>query len=239
MTSPPTERRTCPYCQSRVAVARYCAECGFEMDKHAWLAREEPEVVDEPESWFVQRRAVIAVGAAVLLVPLVAIGIVLLTRGGDAPEQRADRPPPAANIPPPPPKPAPANSPTGVIRAHWRAIGRRDYDGAYDLLSAEYRGRVSKTDWVGAHERDAPRVYVRRVAFVKSLPGSEASVFADVYTRDTGSRGDSSACIRFAGRVRVVGRGGRWRYRPGAAGDTFERRPVGSRSDPGCRRLFD
>jgi ribosomal protein L40E len=134
--------------------------------------------------------------------------------------------------------PADDSSPTGVLRAHWQAIADHDYDAAFDLLSADYRGRVSRARWVGDHEGYAPRVYVRLVDFLQPLPGAQAYVFADVFTRDTGSLGDSSVCNRFAGKVRVVKRGQLWRYVPGAAGDTFGKKAVLRRSDPNCGRLF-
>jgi len=69
---------------------------------------------------------------------------------------------------------------------------------------------------------------------VRPLAGRQAFVFADIYTRDAGG---GSACNRFVGTVRVIQRGRVWRYQPGAAGDTFDRRTV-PRSNRNCRRLF-
>jgi hypothetical protein len=227
----------CPHCRKPTArSARYCRECGRELYPERFAAPgDEPDAPDDAGRFRLTPNAVIAL--AVLLLVLVVAGILILTSGDDAPQVRARSQPPVNEAPPPAPTPASDASPTGVIRAHFRAIADRDYDRAYDLLSAEYRGRVSRTNWVGTHKRDAPRVYIKRVKLVSSLPGGQAFVFADIYTRDTGSGGDSTACIHFAGKVRVAKRGDAWRYRPGAAGDTFDRNTV-ARSNRSCRRLF-
>lgn len=130
------------------------------------------------------------------------------------------------------------STPTGVIRAHWNAISAGDFDAAFDLLSASYRARIDRSQWVADHENYSPRVYVRLVNFLQALRGGQAYVFADVFTRDTGSLGDSSVCNRFAGKVRVIKRGDAWRYVPDGGGDTFDKDDVLSRTDPNCRRLF-
>lgn len=130
------------------------------------------------------------------------------------------------------------NSPTGVIRAHWSAIDDGRYEHAFALFSSEYRARTSEGLWVAGHRADAPRVRIGLVRYRKALPDGQAWVFADVYTRDTGSRKDSSRCKRWAGTVRVVKQQGRWRYASGAAGDTWDRKAWLTRGDPGCRELF-
>ncbi len=210
----------------------------------------------------------LAIGLAVLLLASVATGGYLVSRGDDsgdvrnaagAPTQPAEQPPPAdveepevvttdpetdatestttAEEPPAEPE-ITSNSPTGVIRAHWSAIGEHDYESAFDLLSSGYRANVSRSRWVDDHATYAPRVYVKFVGFLQALAGGQAYVFADVYTRDTGSRGDGSVCNRFAGKVRVIKSGGEWRYAPDATGDTFDSKGTMSRSNPSCRRLF-
>ena len=210
----------------------------------------------------------LAIGLAVLLLAAVVTGGYLLSRGDDAddvrtaagaPTQPAEQPAPdvvegpevlttdpetdstqsTATTEEPPAEPeTTSNSPTGVIRAHWSAIGEHDYESAFDLLSSGYRANVSRSRWVDDHASYAPRVYVKFVRFLQALTGGQAYVFADIYTRDTGSRGDGSICNRFAGKVRVVKRGGEWRYAPDATGDTFDSKGSLSRSNPSCRRLF-
>jgi hypothetical protein len=237
-------RVACPYCASaNLPTARFCTECGRELDPQALPADEDPVgFEDEPtpfaafRAWLARHRTALLVGGAILLV--LVTGLVLLTCGDDEPPPGTQPPPPAVSDPPPAPPAAADATATGVIRAHWRAIGERDYDRAYDLLSADYRGRVSRGEWVGSHERAAPRVYARRIQFSKALSDGEAFVFADIITRDTGSSSDSSSCIRFAGIVRVIRRGDVWRYRPGGAGDTFERKGALARGDRRCGRLF-
>jgi hypothetical protein len=233
MSKSSASRPPCPHCRSPNAPgARYCRECGRDLDPDRFAAPEwgDRTPADEEPGWRPTPTMVIA-AAVVLLLLLVTGGILLLTGGDDAPPRRAATPPPPAQDPPPPP---PDNSPTGVIRRHWRAIAAHDYDDAYDLLSSDYRGRVSRAEWVGSHKRAAPRVHIR---LVRKLPGGQRYVFADIVTRDTGSGGDSSVCRRFVGKVRVIQQGGNWRYRPNAPGDTFTRRTL-PRSNRSCGRLF-
>ncbi len=237
-------RVACPYCASaNLPTARFCIECGRELDPQALPADEDPiGFEDEPtpfeafRAWLRRHRTALLVGGAILLV--LVTGLLILTCGDDTPQRRSVPPPPAVDAPPPAAPRADDATATGVIRAHWRAIRERDYDRAYNLLSADYRRRVSRANWVGSHERATPRVYARRIQFSKALSDGESLVFADIYTRDTGSSGDSSACIHFSGNVRVIRRGSVWRYRPDGAGETFERKGVLSRSDRRCGRLF-
>jgi len=222
--------------------ARFCRECGRELDPSAWPAEQlVPEPVAAPRR---SRRPPAAL--LIALVALVASGAaaavyLVAFRGEDSSSKAAatatatpqiePSSQPAVETPPD------ANSATGVIRAHWDAIGARKYEDAYELFSAGYQSRTRKGPWTSDITSFKPRVKIRRVRFMTSLASSQAWVFADVVTRDVGPRGDSSVCNRFAGRVRVVKQSGTWRYAPNAPGHTFHRAAL-ARDDPRCRGLF-
>ncbi|MDX6571155.1 MAG: hypothetical protein QOC86_311 [Gaiellales bacterium] len=224
----------CPYCQTPNSVhARFCRECGRELDPERFAA---PTIFDDPEEE--QRRRPPRLLVIVLLVLLVvgAVSAIVLTRGGE-PKPTATVAPQQQQLPRPPP-PAGPNSPAGVIRAHWNAIGGGDYRRAYALFSTQYKQQAAERGWVGQHRRDRPRVHIGDIHRVASLPGQQAFVFADIYSRDTGSIGDHSACIRFAGKVRVIRQGGRWRYWAQGPGQTFQRKTSPSPDDKRCKPLF-
>ncbi|MBA3747130.1 MAG: zinc ribbon domain-containing protein [Solirubrobacterales bacterium] len=237
--SAPGQTEYCPSCQApNSAQARYCRECGRELDPERFAA---PVIIDDPEPqkqrWRPGKGLII--GLVALLALCGAGGAYLLTRGDEKPKAVA-APPPPPQAPPPTAKPAQptANSPVGVIRTHWRAIAAGDFDKAYGLFSKEYKAKTAKDRWVGDHEDFAPKVGIGVIRRVQSLPGSQAFVFADIYSRDTGSRGDDKVCVRFVGKVRVVRQGGRWRYWADGPGDTFVSKGALQSSDKRCKPLF-
>ena len=130
------------------------------------------------------------------------------------------------------------NTPTGVIRAHWTAISEGDYSEAYQLFSSHYRRRTSEYRWAGAEADFAPKIHINNVLYLRQLPGLQAFVLVDILTRDTGPKGDSSKCNRFAGKVRVIKENGDWRYWAIGPGATWGKRPGLSRSDARCQSLF-
>lgn len=238
--SNPGQTEYCPSCQApNAAEARYCRECGRELDPDRFAA---PVIIDDPEPEKQRWRPTkgLIVGLVALLALCGAGGAYLLTRGGDEPKVVATTPPPAKAPPPPPAKPAQptSNSPVGVIRSHWRAIAAGDFDKAYGLFSKEYKAKTAKQRWVSVHEQFAPKVRIGDIHRVQSLPGNQAFVFADIFSRDTGERGDDKICVRFVGKVRVVRQGGKWRYFADGPGDTFVSKGTLPSSEKRCKPLF-
>jgi hypothetical protein len=156
-------------------------------------------------------------------------------------------PPPATPPAPAPPPPLPpvaadpvGDSPTGVMRRYWKAIGDADYDVAFDTFTASRKASISRTKWVSDQRSFAPAVHVVDISLAARPSSGRALVNVDVVTRDRGtnSRSDGSRCQHFAGRVGVVRSANGWRYRPGAQGATLIKRGSLLRGDPRCSPLF-
>jgi hypothetical protein len=105
-----------------------------------------------------------------------------------------------------------ANSPTRVLRRHYKRIEDGDYDGAFALLSSRYRSANPR--WTAQPSAARPYINVMKVG-PSDISGTHASVYVKFYARDRiDTPRSDTRCRRFEGRAEMTKDGTHWRYEP-------------------------
>lgn len=102
--------------------------------------------------------------------------------------------------------------PSLTIRRHLEDLNRRNYNGAFSLMSGAYRSQNPK--WEATRSTAIPMVNIVDIGTPSYVAGS-ARVYVKFYARDRNpSEGSDTRCRRFEGIVELISERGAWRYEP-------------------------
>lgn len=108
--------------------------------------------------------------------------------------------------------PSSASGPDETIREHLEDLQNGDYQGAFELMSARYRGE--NPSWPSVRGAADPTIHIVTVGSPDYRSGT-AHVYVDFYAQDAHpTAGSDTYCREFKGTVELISEEGAWRYSP-------------------------
>lgn len=105
-----------------------------------------------------------------------------------------------------------SHGPSTTIREHLNDLENGDYQGAFELMSAKYRGE--NPSWPSVRGAADPTIHIVTVGSPDYHSGA-AHIYVDFYAQDAHpTTGSDTYCREFTGTVELISQGGAWRYNP-------------------------